>query len=124
MGGSIAPFTPRENSNREGKYMMETQEKTPPKFEHSAVASLARVWRFREHGTIYSEEYTLAMAKFVYVQVRGVEKPAKVAADEAKEELGGAASPPHRLKLLLGGKPVGEFKFDSIDGWWIEDWQP
>ena len=41
--------------------MMETQEKTPPKFEHSAVASLARVWRFREHGTIYSEEYTLAM---------------------------------------------------------------
>jgi hypothetical protein len=45
--------------------MMETQKNPPPKFEHSAVASLARVWRFREHGTIYSEEYTLAMAKFV-----------------------------------------------------------
>jgi hypothetical protein len=79
---------------------------------------------FGGQDTIYSEEYTLAMAKFVCVQVRGVEKPAKVAADEVKEEMGGAASPPHRLKLLLGGKPVGEFKFDNIDGWWTEDWQP
>ena len=97
--------------------------KTREKCTDSATASWARVWRFERDDTVYLEVYTLAMAKFVHVQVHGVDASVKIAADEVKEEMSGV-SVPHRLKLALGGKPVGEFKFDCIDGWWIEDQPP
>jgi hypothetical protein len=77
------------------------------------------VWEFKDRIT-YSEVYTLVMPKIVHVQVHGIASPLSIKADEVKEELTGS-SPAYRLKLMLAGSPVGEFKMDAVDGWWIEE---
>ncbi len=99
---------------------MTTTDQIDIKHTHSAVVSWARTWRFKDGNTTYSEEYTLAMPKIVYVQIHGVDHPARIEADEVKEEMG-KADPVHRLLLSLDKKPVGEFKFEAVDGWWIRD---
>jgi hypothetical protein len=84
------------------------------------AAKWSRSWDFRGVGTAYSEVYTFAMAKLISVQLRGVEKAIQIRADEAKEEITGGPTP-HLLRLILDGKPVGEFKYEFVDGWWIEE---
>jgi hypothetical protein len=64
--------------------------------------------------------YTFAMPKCVYVQVRGVEKALRIQADEA-EKKGIPGTSDFMLTIKLADKPVGEFKADLVDGWWIQD---
>lgn len=80
-----------------------------------------KVWNLAGPETVYSEVYTFAMAKIVFVQVHGTEKPLAIKADEAKEEMTNEGGEPLRLKLTLDGKPVGKFKASMVDGWWIEE---
>jgi hypothetical protein len=61
------------------------------------------------------------MPRMIRVQIRGVDQPLSIRADKAEEKVGETASPSHRLKLSLAGTEVGEFVFDQIDGWWIEE---
>ena len=70
-----------------------------------------------------STVYTFAMPKYVYVQVHGIDKAAKIEADKVEREtdqecgvVGG-----HRLKLSLKGQPVGDFNGLNVDGWWFQE---
>jgi hypothetical protein len=69
----------------------------------------------------HSTLYTLDMAKVISVQVKGVEKPARIFADKVEkktiEAIGGQQEV---LMLKNGNEEVGEFKRLSVDGWWIE----
>jgi hypothetical protein len=67
-----------------------------------------------------STVYTFAMPKYVYVQVKGVEKAAKIQADSA-EESGGIGSVDFTLTIKSGDKQVGKFRGHAVDGWWIQD---
>lgn len=65
--------------------------------------------------------YTLDMPKFVYVQVTGVEKPAKIRADKV-EKLGTAMDVINsKLVLKIEDQQVAEFRQSAVQGWWIED---
>lgn len=69
-----------------------------------------------------STVYTFAMPKFVYVQVTGVEKPAKIEADKVeRENVTSATAGDYKLTISRDGKPVGEFRGSKVDGWWIQD---
>jgi len=66
-----------------------------------------------------STVYTLDMPKFVYIQVQGVDKPARIRADKVeKTDIGSSSA---MLMLSNGGVPVGEFSNMAVLGWWIED---
>lgn len=67
-----------------------------------------------------SKLYTFAMTKYVYVQVRGVEKPAKIEADSA-EEVGELGTREFTLSIKAGEKEIGKFRGNEISGWWIQD---
>jgi hypothetical protein len=69
---------------------------------------------------IISTVYTFAMPKYVYVQVKGVEKAAKIEADSA-EESGSVGSVAFTLTIKSGDQKVGTFKGNAVDGWWIQD---
>ena len=64
--------------------------------------------------------YTISMPKYAYVQVNGVDKAAKIEADEIKEE-SQIGYQGYQLSLSLNGKLVGKFKGTIVDGWWIQD---
>jgi hypothetical protein len=61
------------------------------------------------------------MSSIIRVQIRGVDAPVAISADEIKEEITSSGIEPTRLKLTLDGKQVGEFKSAIVDGWWIEE---
>jgi hypothetical protein len=65
--------------------------------------------------------YTCAMPKFVYVQVRGAEKPVMIQADKVERQE--KPSPPGTYTLIVshGGTQVGEFNGADIAGWWFQD---
>jgi hypothetical protein len=67
-----------------------------------------------------STVYTFAMTKYVYVQVKGVEKPVKIEADKM-EESGLKGTNDHRFSLKLKDVQVGQFTGHAGDGWWIQD---
>ena len=64
--------------------------------------------------------YNLTMAKFVHIQIRGVEKAIEIQADKA-EESGMISGPDYSLLISLKGTPVGKFNGHIVDGWWIAD---
>ena len=67
---------------------------------------------------VVSTVYNLEMPKFVYVQVHGIEKPAKILADNVTQQGVGMEA----LLILQNGKEkVGEFKSPAVQGWWITD---
>ena len=69
-----------------------------------------------------SEVYTFDMPKYVYVQVKGVEKPAKVQADKVEmEKVASNTSGDYKFVVKLGDALVGEFKGHSVDGWRIQN---
>jgi hypothetical protein len=59
------------------------------------------------------------MPKYAYVQIHGIEKPAKVKADAVVEQ-GSIGMSDYKLVLKLGDKEVGRFS-SSVEGWWIQD---
>ena len=56
------------------------------------------------------------MAKYVYVQIQGVEAPAKIAADKVEKRMSDST-----LVVKNGDEQVGEFKLGGVQGWWIQD---
>lgn len=69
-----------------------------------------------------STVYTLAMPRYVYIQVHGVEKPARIEADKIeKRNVESHIAGDHVLLLSLKDTPVGEFKGPIVDGWWMQD---
>jgi hypothetical protein len=67
-----------------------------------------------------STVYTFDMPKFVYVQIRGTEKPAHIKA-ETFEKIEGAGGALNSLVLKKGETVIGEFRGADIQGWWIQD---
>lgn len=59
--------------------------------------------------------YALSMPKYIYLQLHGVEKPARVQADTVEKQ--GTQS----LVLKQGSTQVGEFQQGMVHGWWIQD---
>jgi len=64
--------------------------------------------------------YTFDMPKFVYVQIKGAEKPARIKA-ETFEKIEGTGGGLNRLVLKDGETVVAEIKGAEIQGWWIQD---
>lgn len=56
------------------------------------------------------------MPKYVYVQIQGVEAPAKIAADKVEKRMSDST-----LVVKNGDEQVGEFKLGGVQGWWIQD---
>lgn len=67
-----------------------------------------------------STVYTLGMPKFVYVHVKGAEKPSKIRADKVEEVATGDLVR-GLLVVKSGDQPIGKFKQAEVQGWWIED---
>lgn len=63
------------------------------------------------------------MPKFIYVQIEGVEKPARIEADSIARETRTQAGQQAHAKLILksDGKEVGEFNATKVIGWWLQD---
>jgi hypothetical protein len=80
--------------------------------------TLKTIYDYSSSESVRSAVYNLGMAKVVYVQVAGIEKPARIQADRVEKE-----SKEHVVVLLLkkGDEPVGEFKDSVVQGWWIQD---
>ena len=66
--------------------------------------------------------YNFEMPKYVHIQINGVEKPARIRADkvEKREDSRGTLLY-EKFTVMRENEIVGEFKADSIAGWWIED---
>jgi hypothetical protein len=61
------------------------------------------------------------MTTYVYVQMNGIEKPAKIEADKVdKVPVQSSISGDHIYKITLKDKQVGEFRGPQVLGWWIE----
>ena len=60
------------------------------------------------------------MANYVFVQVRGVDAPARIRADKV-EKSGTLGAIDYKLVLKKDDQQVGEFNGNSVDGWWIMD---
>jgi hypothetical protein len=58
------------------------------------------------------------MAKIVRVQVRGVASFVQIRADEVVEE-GTVGTNGHKVKIMAGGKQIGSFNGNVVDGWWV-----
>lgn len=57
----------------------------------------------------------MAMAKtFVYIQIAGVQQPAKIKADKVEQNSG-------YLNVLREGKQIGSFLESAVQGWWIQE---
>ena len=54
------------------------------------------------------------MAKYLYVQIQGVQQPVKIRADSIQLE-------GHEYMIKLGNQEVGVFKDHCIFGWWFQD---
>ena len=63
-----------------------------------------------------STVYALSMPKYIYVQVKGVDKPLRLRGDKVEQK-------GNRWSLMNGQNQVGEFAMDSVQGWWIQDEQ-
>ena len=70
-----------------------------------------------------SKVYTLAMPKYVRIQIRGVQESVKVLADKVEETtnqntpIAGATT----ITLTLNNTEVGKFNGIMVDGWWFQD---
>ena len=67
----------------------------------------------------HSQVYTLDMPIFVYVQVHGVDKPARIRADKVEDSSDDLVH--GIITLKRGSELVGQFKTSAVQGWWIED---
>jgi hypothetical protein len=63
------------------------------------------------------------MPKTVHIQLRGREKTVEMTGDKVDHRLI-QGTMVKILTISLGDVPVGEFKDDSVDGWWIEEQSP
>jgi hypothetical protein len=54
------------------------------------------------------------MAKYICVQVKGIQAPARIRADRVED----AAK---ALKVIKGSEVVGAFQAQSVMGWWVEE---
>ena len=63
------------------------------------------------------------MPKYVYIQIHGAEKPARIEADKVEHKRAEDSNVvgDYILALSLGEAKVGEFKGPVVDGWWIQD---
>ncbi len=63
------------------------------------------------------------MPRYVYVQIEGVEKAARVEADAVATEVRTQQGQMASVKLILkkGDLPVGEFSIGKVIGWWLQD---
>jgi len=61
------------------------------------------------------------MPKYVYVQVKGVEKAIMVKADKVERQTTTGTTVQSILSISLRGQLVGEFSADSVFGWWMQD---
>jgi hypothetical protein len=62
------------------------------------------------------------MPKFVYVQVHGNEKPAKIEADKVEEKkIQSAHAGDFELIITSKGAQVAKFQGLVVDGWWIQE---
>jgi hypothetical protein len=61
------------------------------------------------------------MSKFVYVQIKGTEKPARIKAETLPETNEGGGGGLNRLILKNGETKVAEFIGSEVQGWWIQD---
>lgn len=99
-----------------------------------ATVCLRRAFRLKEYHDSFRRAFTeqllpglfrqgeiiSGMAKQVCVQVKNVAEPVRLTADKAEWTTVTIRGTPV-LSLSLGGNPVGEFRSDSIDGWWYEE---
>jgi hypothetical protein len=73
-----------------------------------------------------SDVYTLAMLNYVYVQIAGVEKAARIRADTIDKRTdqtvaGAGGTVRTRLILKKENRDVGEFDASKVIGWWLEE---
>ena len=54
------------------------------------------------------------MPGYVFIQIRGVEKAARIRGDQVDRETS-------VLRVLKNGRPVAEFKDADVQGWWLDD---
>jgi hypothetical protein len=59
--------------------------------------------------------YDFGMAKYIHVQMGGIEAPANIKADKAEDNRDGL------LVLKLGDQTVAEFDKGSVLSWWISE---
>jgi len=59
--------------------------------------------------------YTFGMPKYVYIQLGGVEKPARIEADKAEEQRNA-----QEVVVMKGDEIVGKFKGNAVVGWWVQ----
>jgi hypothetical protein len=88
----------------------------------SVAEEEATVYTWPNGGIVETRQrrYTFKMAKYVFVQIRGVEHPVRIAADEMVE-----SGTPHTNTWIYTvkreGKMVGKIQGSAVDGWWIAD---
>jgi hypothetical protein len=75
-----------------------------------------------EFTVSHSSVYNFEMPNYIYVQITGVDKPARIRADkvEKQQETRGSIKL-EKFTVIRDNAPVGEFKGDSVIGWWIEE---
>lgn len=66
----------------------------------------------------FSAVYTFPMAVHIFVQLRGVEKPAEIEASEVENTSTHTEDPSGKLLLKSGDKLVAEFRASEVIGWW------
>ena len=55
----------------------------------------------------------------VYVHLKGIEKPAIIAADKAETD-GNIGAVDYRLKVSLNDKEIGQFNGNDVVGWYLQ----
>jgi hypothetical protein len=68
-----------------------------------------------------SESILFDMPKYVYLQVKGVEKPIRLKGDKVESEKRTGSSVSTRLIVKLDDNKIGEFEDSSVSGWWVQD---
>lgn len=67
------------------------------------------------------------MPKYVYLQIDGVEKAARILADsvvrqqQSQQQTGAAVCYQSKLIVKDGDTEVGEFNGAKVIGWWVQD---
>lgn len=67
-----------------------------------------------------STVYTFAMPYYVFVQIRGTEKPAQIQAEKAEMQ-GTVGGTDYRLTITSKGETVGQFDGNQVVGWWVQE---